>query len=76
MIAGGELGFGFWQIEGGSVGFGIGRRQVDEEGYELKAAKDVPGEQAVGGLTVYDGAQVQRPARKTTPTSDSPRASS
>ena len=60
MVAGGELGLRFGQIERGAVGFGIGRHQVDEEGYELKAAEDVPRKQAVGRLAFHDGAQVER----------------
>ena len=54
MVAGDELGFGLGEVEGSAVGLGVGGHDVDEEGDELEAAEEVPGEQAVGALTVDD----------------------
>ena len=50
VVAGDQLGFGLGQVEGRAVGLGVGGHEVDEEGDELEAAEDVPGEHAVGGL--------------------------
>ena len=60
MVAGDELRLGLGEIEGGAVGLGVGAHQVDQEGDDLEAAEDVPGERAVCGLRVDDVAQVER----------------
>ena len=44
MVAGDELGLGFGEVEGRAVGLGVGGHEVDEEGDDLEAAEDVPGE--------------------------------
>jgi hypothetical protein len=44
VIAAGEFGFRFGKIERGAVGLGVGRGEVDEEGDELAAAEEIPGE--------------------------------
>ena len=44
VISGDKLGFGFGQVEGRAVGLGVGGHEVDEEGYELVAAEEVPRE--------------------------------
>ena len=59
VVSGGEFGFGFGKVEGRTVGLGVGGHEVDEEGDELEAAEDVPGERAVGGLDVDDVAQAE-----------------
>jgi hypothetical protein len=59
VVAGDELGLGLGEVEGGAVGLGVGGHEVDEEGDDLEATEDVPGERAVGGLAVDDGAQIE-----------------
>src|SRR6185437_47542 len=60
MVAGDEFGLGLGEIKRRAVGLGIGGHEVDEEGDELEAAEEVPRDEAVGGLDVNDGTQVER----------------
>ena len=61
MITGGQLGFSFWKIERRAVRFRVCGAKVDEESYDLKAAEDIPGKDAVRGLYIDDRPQAQRP---------------
>src|SRR5262249_11020492 len=54
VVTGDELGFGLGKVEGSAVGLGISGHEVDEEGYKLTAHDDVPGEDTVACLAVYD----------------------
>src|SRR5580700_4188416 len=60
VITGGELAFGFGQIEGRAVGLREGGHEIDEEGDKLEAAEEVPREESVRRLDVNDVAEAER----------------
>ena len=54
MISGHQFRFGFRQIEGGAVSFGVGGDQINDKAYGLK--KDIPVQMA---LRIHDIAQAK-----------------
>jgi len=60
VIARRQLTLRFRKVEGGAIGFGVCRHQVDKERDKLKAAKEVPAQQAVSRLQVHNLVQVER----------------
>ena len=53
--------FGFGEIERRTIRLRISAHQVDKESDKLQTAKDVPAQQSVSRLRIYNRAQVQRP---------------